>query len=437
MASSRRRTLEQRLAIGGPKRILSIDGAGARGVLACGILAEVERRLALRSGRPDFRLSEYFDLIGGASTGAILAAGLAMGRTCAEVAELYRAIAPEAAAAKSRAAAVRRPRFDGPRLESSLARALGDHEMSSPALKTGLAIFTRRVDTGEAGVVTNHPRSKFWNGGPDGVAAAKRLVIRRIVQASAGAPALFDETRLKLDQDNAAVAHAEGAFIDTAAAGLNNPALELFKVATLKSHGFEWPTGEDQILLLSVGAGYWRPRLDPRMIGAGPTDEAASVVVRSIEALKSGAHDAGVAATTTLQSLSRPPRPWRIDGVVEEMLDDHLSPFPILMFQRMDARLERDELAQLAFDCSDAEIAQMREPLGDDGAVMARLHDVGLRTGQSYFRNPGGRETRDWDSLILPSRFDPAFFAERNQGQPKTRLDAMGRLFERPPGPGE
>ena len=138
-----------------------------------------------------------------------------------------------------------------------------------------------------------------------------------------------------------------------------------------------------------------------------------------------------------MQSLSRSPRPWRIDSEVGDMREDHLSPFPILTFQRMDARLEREELAQIALEYSDAEIVQMRDLATDDGATLARLHEIGARTGQSYFRNAPGRDGRDWESQILPPRGEPAFFAERVLGQPKTRLDAMGRLFERPPGPGE
>lgn len=439
MASSRRRTLEQRFAVGGAKRILSIDGGGLRGVLSCAILAEVERRLMARSGRPDFRLCEYFDLIGGGSTGAIAAAALAAGKTCAEAAELYRQIAPESPAGKGRGAAgIRRPRFDPQKLEPALARTFGDNEMASPILRTGLAVFTRRVDTGAAWVVTNNPRSKFWNGSADGAEPpVKRLAIRKVVQASAGAPAVFDEVRVKLDGDNTAIPNAQGAFIDAGVAGLHNPCLHLFKVATLKSYGYQWPAGEDQILIVSVGAGHWRPRLDPRLIEAGPTDEAASVVMRSVEAAKASAHDASLSAIATLQALSRPPRPWRIDEEMVEMGEDHLSPFPILSFQRMDVRLERESLAQLAYECSDAEIAQMRETPADDGATLGRLQDVGLRAGQSYFRSQGGREARDWETAILPPRFDPTFFGERALGQPKTRLDAMGRLFERPPGPGE
>jgi uncharacterized protein len=432
--SSRKRSLEQRFAPTGPKRILALDGGGVRGILSAGILAEVERRLAIRSGRKDFRLCEYFDLIGGTSTGAILAAGLAMGKTCAEAADLYREIAPEVFSAKGKAAGIRRPRFDAARLDAALSRALGDHELASPALKTGLAIFAKRVDTGSAWTLTNNPRSKFWEG-PGGAAPNKRLVIRKLVQASAAAPTFFEETRLKLDQDNTALANAEGLFVDGAIAGLNNPSLQLLKVATLKSYGFEWPAGEDQILMLSVGTGYWRQQIAP---ASGPLDDIAPVALRAVEALKTMIHDTSVQAVVTMQSLSRPPRPWRVNSEIEDMREDHLSPFPLLSFQRMDVTLDIPSLAALSYDnINDADIMAMRELASGDGALIERLHEIGLRTGQSYFRSLPGRESRDWESMILPPRFDPAFFAERSPGTPRTRLDAMGRLFERPLRPGE
>lgn len=434
MASSRRRTLEQRLGGGGPKRILSLDGGGVRGIVSMGMLAEVERRLAQRSGRPDFRLCEYFDLIGGTSTGSIIAAGLAMGKSCADVADLYREIAPQVFPSKGKGAGLRRPRFDSSRLEAALGRALGDHELGGPALKTGLAIFTKRIDTGAAWTLTNNPRSKYWDGSPDGAAPNRRLVVRKLVQASAAAPSFFEEARLKLDPDNAQLPNAEGLFVDGAVAGLNNPALQLFKVATLKSYGFEWPSGEDQILMLSVGTGDWRPRIDPA-VAQSPFDDLAPVAARAIGALTAMIHDTSVSTVATMQALSRSPRPWRIDGELGEMTSDHMSPFPLLSFQRMDVTLERESLAHLALDYSDADIRAMRELASDDEATLTRLHEIGLRAGQSYFRIAKGG--RDWEREIFPARFDPAFFGERALGSPRTRLDAMGRLFERPPGPGE
>jgi len=72
-------TLE-RITEPGPKRLLSIDGGGIRGVLSLGILRQIEAILKAQSGgREDFRLSHYFDYIAGTSTGGIIAAGLSMG----------------------------------------------------------------------------------------------------------------------------------------------------------------------------------------------------------------------------------------------------------------------------------------------------------------------------------------------------------------------
>lgn len=437
MAGSRRRTLDQRLFGGGPKRILALDGGGVRGILSAGILQELERRLALRSGRTDFRLCEYFDLIGGTSTGSILAAGLAMGKSCAECAELYREIAPDVFNSKAKNAGIRKPRFNAAKLEAALARALGDHELSSNALKTGLAIFAKRVDTGSAWTLTNNPRSKYWEGSTLGAAPNKRLVVRKLVQASAAAPTFFDEVRLTLDQDGALVENAEGVFVDGAIAGLNNPSVQLLKVATLKSFGLEWPSGEDQILMVSVGAGYWRPRIDATTFASTALDEIAPTAARAIEALKTMIHDTTVGAVSTMQAISRSPRPWRIDSEVEDMREDHLSPFPILSFQRMDVGLDADALKALDFDYAEADILRMRDLATDDPATLARLHDIGLRAGQSYFRNAPGREAQDWENQILPPRFDPEFFSDRALGQPKTRLDAMGRLFERRPTSGD
>src|SRR5262249_21313185 len=90
----------------GPKRILSLDGGGIRGILTSGILTALETRPARRSGRRDFRLSDYSDLIGGTSTGSLVAAALAMGRSTAEIADLYRKLAPEVFSPKGRNAGI-------------------------------------------------------------------------------------------------------------------------------------------------------------------------------------------------------------------------------------------------------------------------------------------------------------------------------------------
>ena len=70
----------------GPKRILALDGGGLRGILTLGILRHVERVLDERhGGDASFRLCHYFDLIAGTSTGAIIAAALALEMSVEEV----------------------------------------------------------------------------------------------------------------------------------------------------------------------------------------------------------------------------------------------------------------------------------------------------------------------------------------------------------------
>ncbi|MFN6566879.1 patatin-like phospholipase family protein [Dendronalium sp. ChiSLP03b] len=66
-----------------PFRILSLDGGGVRGVVAATILKAIEKQI----NQP---LNEYFNLIAGTSTGAILAAAIATGRNSQEIIDLYK-----------------------------------------------------------------------------------------------------------------------------------------------------------------------------------------------------------------------------------------------------------------------------------------------------------------------------------------------------------
>ncbi|MGE0128961.1 MAG: patatin-like phospholipase family protein [Blastocatellales bacterium] len=76
-------------------RILSLDGGGSKGVYTLGILREVEA-LAKRL------LHEEFDLIYGTSTGAIIAALLALGYDIETVTKMYLEIIPDVMQHKSR-----------------------------------------------------------------------------------------------------------------------------------------------------------------------------------------------------------------------------------------------------------------------------------------------------------------------------------------------
>ena len=69
-------------------KILVLDGGGSKGIYTLGILNELELKLKTK-------LSEYFDLIYGTSTGSIIGSLLALGYSVKEIKELYVRYIPE------------------------------------------------------------------------------------------------------------------------------------------------------------------------------------------------------------------------------------------------------------------------------------------------------------------------------------------------------
>lgn len=55
-------------------KILSIDGGGIRGIIPGQILVSLEKKIQDKTGNSGARLGEYFDMVAGTSTGAILSA---------------------------------------------------------------------------------------------------------------------------------------------------------------------------------------------------------------------------------------------------------------------------------------------------------------------------------------------------------------------------
>jgi patatin-like phospholipase/acyl hydrolase len=83
-------SVSDKLTKAAPYKLLALDGGGIRGVLTIEVLAAIERMLQqeLRRG-DDFVLSEYFDYIGGTSTGAIIATLLALGMRVEQIRRFY------------------------------------------------------------------------------------------------------------------------------------------------------------------------------------------------------------------------------------------------------------------------------------------------------------------------------------------------------------
>ena len=56
-------------------RILCVDGGGIRGLIPALVLADIERRLQKSAG-PEARVSDYFQMFAGTSTGGLVALSL-------------------------------------------------------------------------------------------------------------------------------------------------------------------------------------------------------------------------------------------------------------------------------------------------------------------------------------------------------------------------
>jgi predicted acylesterase/phospholipase RssA len=345
--------LRERFKRPGPKRILALDGGGSRGLLSLGVLAQLEEQLGVRSGDPqNFRLAHYFDLIGGTSTGSIIATTLALEWRVQDIVDLYFKLLP-AIFDKPRVPGPLRlftPGFKNKALTVALKEHLGNRMLNSNELKTGLAIHTKRIDSGSAWILVNNPDWIYFNEeyGSEGVPNAQ-FYLRDLVQASAAAPTYFESVRIGLSRNRGKISNYAH-FFDGGVSPNNNPALQLLLTVTEPAFGFNWPTGENNLLIWSVGTGYVRKRFEKvtrkRKSSAKPIKDFAKLMYSSKvqAALEGYNHDISQQQITLMQALSRPRFPWYVNSEVRmQTKTPLLTPQPIMTYQRLDARLEVDE----------------------------------------------------------------------------------------------
>lgn len=345
--------LRERFQRPGPKRILSLDGGGSRGLLSLGFLQKLEDQLGQRSGDPDrFRLAHYFDLIGGTSTGAIIATTLALEWKVRDVVELYFKLLP---------AIFERPQVPGPlrvlipafkntALTKALQEYLGDRTLRSEDLKTGLAIHAKRIDSGSAWILVNNPDWCYFESKDKIGVANGDFYLRDLVQGSAAAPTYFNDVRVPLAHNKRGDVSGYAHFFDGGVSPNNNPGLQLLLTVTEPAFGFNWPAGEQNLLLWSVGTGYVRKRFEKRnrkrRSSAKPIADFRRLMYSSkvMAALEGYNHDISQQQVTTLQMLANPRFPWFVNSEVRMQINTQLlTREPALTYQRYDARLEVDE----------------------------------------------------------------------------------------------
>ena len=384
----------------GPKRILAIDGGGVRGVISLTFLARIETILKVRTGRPELRLCDYFDLIGGTSTGAIIATGLALGLSVEHLIDIYSSLAQKGFQKSPflYLGGLIAPKFK----ERPLTAAIEDHvqgeTLGSSKLLTGLAIVAKRLDTESVWIFHNNPCGKYYGDDFQGATSKgipnKDLPLRNLIRASTAAPSYFTPQTIEVARDEHGNV-VRGAFIDGGVSPHNNPGLLLFMLATINGYGFRWPTGANQLMLVSIGNG---------TAGDVPTHDRAARIPAGylgVKALLSMMRDCSALNQALLQWMAHCPNPWFIDGEIGDLCGDQLGSAPLLHYLRYDVELEPQWLAEiLELSYAPKRLAEIRR--FDRPDLEDEWLKIGRRGAEIQVRDD--HFPADFDNILKPSQ---------------------------------
>ncbi len=249
-------------------KILSLDGGGLRGILTLGILKKLETEIKKSYGQ-DKRVCDYFDIIGGTSTGSIIASGLAIGKSVDELILLYKNLGSQIfgkgiigrwTRGWKTVRALFKENYSSKKLEKYLKSQEGFRNITlgdQNQIYCGLVINSKRADTYSLWSVTNHPGGKYYE-------ANKNLKIWELCKASSSAPYYFKPTAININTRKGEIVPT--AFIDGGVSLANNPAWQLFLVSTVPSFGYNRIVGEDNIFIISIGTGKGDKRENPKKL---------------------------------------------------------------------------------------------------------------------------------------------------------------------------
>jgi uncharacterized protein len=394
----------------GPKRLLALDGGGVRGALTVAFLERMESLLSKHHGK-EIRLGEYFDFVGGTSTGAIIAGALALGYRTGQVKDFYLRLAPFAFKGSRWRIPVIQAKFDATGLRSQIEEVVGKRVLKSDELITGFCLITKRMDTGSPWILANNPRAPYWKSSSPGMIGNEDYPLVNLVRASTAAPHFFDPELLPISHHEAllpdAVAkplkvswsralyallekfgirrrveidqNSYGLFVDGGVTPHNNPSLALFQMATLSPFNINWRTGPDHLTVMSVGTGTYRPRLSYQNLGFARFTKLA------LHALISLMTDAEVLVLGMMQWMGECPAPWPINSEIGTLATDMPPGGKMFRFLRYDVRLEKDWLArELDYAVTDERLAGLRGM--DDPRLVNELYQIGCLAAEKQVK---------------------------------------------------
>lgn len=325
-----------------PRRLLAIDGGGLLGLIPAEALILVEQQLNQLTGT-EKPLCDRFDLIGGTSTGAILAAGLALGLKAADLRDFYLKFGSDIFT-KSWLLARFWHGYPSAALEKHLQDVLVESTtLGSDRLRTQILIVAKNATLGNDWFFTNNPQGRFFKNNSG-------LPLWQVVRASTAAPTYFPPQTIAVPDDAGKKQTYE--FIDGGVSSYNNPSLQVFLEATVPEYGFGWPMGTEQLLLLSLGTGF-----NSVMIASGKAS-GYNLIDWGKYVVKEMMNEANLQQNVLMHLIGQHPAVAR-PAIVQpapagapsdramKLVSAHLSGQKLMTYQRITVGVTRERLKQL------------------------------------------------------------------------------------------
>lgn len=352
-----------------PKRILSLDGGGIKGALTLGYLKHIET-LVRQKYDSHYSLCHYFNLIGGTSTGSIIAAGLAKGMHVDDIVKQYITLGKSIFGKKNLNTDIISALYKDEVLNTELKKAFGDMTLGSPELLTKLCIVAKRVDTRSTWYFHNNKRGPFFNDNKD-------IKLWQVIRASAAAPTYFVPQVICVDEKK----QEYGTFVDGGISMANNPALGLLMVAALEGYGFKWPMGSNNLKLISVGTGYTKTADSYKKY------QRASQIYWGKNMFAHFMEDANSHNQAILQWLSDSKGHEPIDLEMGNLENDYLPGGPLVDYNRYDFEFSFSKLKEIGM-LKQVATQKRLESLSkmDEARNVDLLYEIGLKHAEQVIK---------------------------------------------------
>ena len=325
---------------------MSVSGGGLLGVIPAAILMHYET-LGRRAYGPDYRLSDSFDLVGGSSTGAVIATGVALGLSAAEIADFYLRDVPKGFKRRRGAVPLLHDLFDGDLMQSFFLKRTGGRCLDRDALTCHLAVTAKDLVNARPMVFSTLPGPTASEDMTDVIHRRDALPLDLLLRASTAAPGLFSPVELPLDDGETLLA-ADGGL-----GPFNDPGLLLTRLA--------WASGALRVDLTTLGTGSTRPKYRASRWTKGPS------AIRALRALLGMIKDS--------------------EAQTRQMLDTvAASPSEALTYRHVDMGLDRETFTSLGIEVSDQELAAMRNISKFAGKV--QLFEAALKFAEMKISDP-------------------------------------------------